>query len=118
MRVAGRNAEQFLAIGQKATYFTGTRHFVNLVENGGLYGFKGIVKIARMMTEAFETEKNPRDFIEIKALGCAENCARLEGAGCGNGAKRTDAGCGNDVIPADDSCRNDRTEMSGGGETV
>lgn len=129
MRVAGRNAEQFLAIGQKATYFTGTRHFVNLVENGGLYGFKGIVKIARMMTEAFETEKNPRDFIEIKALGCAENCARLEGAGCGNGAKRTDAGCGNgekqagagcgnDVISADDSCRNDSAETSGGGETV
>ena len=129
MRVAGRNAEQFLAIGQKATYFTGTRHFVNLVENGGLYGFKGIVKIARMMTEAFETEKNPRDFIEIKALGCAENCARLEGAGCGNGEKRagagcgndekrTDAGCGNDVLSADDSCRNDRTETSGGGETV
>ena len=129
MRVTRRNAPEFLAIGQKATYFTGTRHFVNLVENGGLYGFKGIVKIARMMIEAFETEKNPRDFIEIKALGCAENCARLEGAGCGNGeklagagcgngGKRTDAGCGNDVILADDSCRNDRTETSGGGETV
>jgi hypothetical protein len=118
MRVTRRNAEEFLAIGQKATYFTGTRHFVNLVENGGLYGFKGITEIAHMMVEAFKTEKNPRDFIEIKALGCAENCARLEDAGCGNGAKRIDAGCGNGVILGDDSCRNDRAETSGGGVTV
>ena len=118
MRVAGRNAPEFLAIGQKATYFTGTRHFVNLVENGGLYGFRGITRIAQMMVEAFETEKNPRDFIEIKALGCAENCARLADVGGGNGAKRTDAGCGNGVIPADDSRRNDRAEMSGGGGMV
>ena len=118
MRVARRNAEQFLAIGQKATYFTGTRHFVNLVENGGLYGFRGITGIAQMMIEAFETEKNPRDFIEIKALGCAENCARLEDAGCGNGAKRTDAGCRNGVISADAGCRYDSAETSGEGETV
>ena len=118
MRVTRRNAPEFLAIGQKATYFTGTRHFVNLVENGGLYGFRGITRIAQMMVEAFETEKNPRDFIEIKALGCAENCARLADVGGGNGAKRTDAGCGNGVIPADDSRRNDRAEMSGGGGMV
>ena len=71
-----------------------------------------------MMVEAFKTEKNPRDFIEIKALGCAENCARLEDTGCGNGAKRTDAGCGNGAILGDDSCRNDRAETSGGGEAV
>ena len=88
MRIARRSGADYLAIGQKATYFTGTRHFVNLVENGGLFGFKGITKIAALMTEAFETEKNPRDYIEIKALGCAENCARLEDAGCriGGGA--------------------------------
>jgi hypothetical protein len=118
MRVAGRNAAEFLAIGQKATYFTGTRHFVNLVENGGLYGFKGIAEIAHMMVEAFETEKNPRDFIEIKALGCAENCARLSDAGCGNDAKRTGADCGNNVIPEDDGCRNNSVKTSGGGEMV
>ena len=81
MRVARRDANEFLAIGQKATYFTGTRHFVNLVENGGLYGFRGSKRIAERMIEAFETEKNPRDFIEIKALGCAENCARLADVG-------------------------------------
>ncbi len=118
MRVAGRDSLEFLAIGQKATYFTGTRHFVNLVENGGLYGFKGIVKIARMMIEAFETEKNPRDFIEIKALGCAENCARLEDADCGNDVKCTGAGCGNGVKRAGTGCRNGRAEAPGGGETI
>ena len=118
MRVTRRDAPEFLAIGQKATYFTGTRHFVNLVENGGLYGFRGIIKIAHMMVEAFRTEKNPRDFIEIKALGCTENCARLADAGCANGAKRIDAGSGNGVILADDGCRNDRAETSGGGKMV
>ena len=99
MRVTRRNAERFLAIGQKATYFTGTRHFVNLVENGGLYGFKGITRIAKMMTEAFMAEKNPRDFIEIKALGCAENCARLANAGCVNSSEETtdDVGGGDAV---------------------
>lgn len=79
MRRADRNPEGpgFVAIGQKATYFTGTRHFVNLVENGGLYGFRGIRRLAELIEDAAKLEKDPGKLIQIKALGCTENCARL-----------------------------------------
>ena len=62
-----------LAIGQKAAYFTGTKHFVNIVEGGGLLGFDGIRRMAELMEEAFETERDARDFIQQKGLGC-ESC--------------------------------------------
>lgn len=47
-----------LAIGQKAAYFTGTSHFVNMVEDGGLYGYGGILELAAMMEEAAGEEKD------------------------------------------------------------
>ena len=62
-----------LAIGQKAAWFTDSRHFVNIVEGAGLYGFNGIVKLAGEMKEALECEKEPEDFITRKGLGC-ESC--------------------------------------------
>ena len=79
MRRADRKPEGpgFVAIGQKATYFTGTKHFVNLVENGGLYGFRGIRRLAELIEDAAKLEKDPGKLIQIKALGCTENCARL-----------------------------------------
>ena len=67
----------FVAIGQKATYFTGTQYFVNLVENGGLYGFRGIWRLAQLIEDAAGHKKDPAGLIQIKALGCAENCERL-----------------------------------------
>ena len=59
-----------LAIGQKAAYFTGTRHFVNIVEGGGMYGFDGLRRLAELMEEAYRTERDARDFIQQKGLGC------------------------------------------------
>jgi hypothetical protein len=50
---------------------------VNLVENGGLYGFRGIRRLAELIEDAAKLEKNPGKLIQIKALGCTENCARL-----------------------------------------
>lgn len=81
MRMASREpaGPGFVAIGQKATYFTGTRHFVNLVENGGLYGFRGIRRLAEMIEDAARHAKDPGKLIQIKALGCTENCGRLAG---------------------------------------
>lgn len=70
MRMIPRNEKDVLAIGQKAAWFTGTRHFVNLVEGAGLYGFDGIRKTAELMTEAWEEEKNPEDLIVRKGWGC------------------------------------------------
>lgn len=74
MRVSPRRrAEKTLAIGQKAAWFTGTPFFVNIVQGGGLWGFAGIRTMAGLMTEAFTTEKDARDLIPRKGLGC-ESC--------------------------------------------
>lgn len=62
--------EKTLAIGQKAAYFTGTEYFVNIVEGGGMYGFDGIVRLAGLIKEAFMYQKNVRELIQIKGLGC------------------------------------------------
>lgn len=62
-----------LAIGQKAAYFTGSSNFINMVEGGGYYGFSGIEKLAELMTEAFNEEKDTRCLIQQKGLGC-ESC--------------------------------------------
>lgn len=59
-----------LAIGQKAAYFTGTPHFVNIVEDGGLYGFGGILALAGLMEEGARDEKDVRKLIQIKGWGC------------------------------------------------
>lgn len=71
MRVVSKeNDEKYLAIGQKAAYFTGTNYFVNAVEGGGMYGFDGIVRLCSMMKEAFVNEKDARDILPRKGLGC------------------------------------------------
>ena len=69
----GITGPRLLAIGQKAAWFTGTEHFVNVAESGGYYGFGGIREIARLMEEAFAEKKDPRDLIQRKGYGC-ESC--------------------------------------------
>jgi Nitrogenase component 1 type Oxidoreductase. len=59
-----------LAVGQKAAYFSGTNHFVNIVENGPLWGFDGICRLARMMEDAALHESDMRGMIQVKAWGC------------------------------------------------
>ena len=59
-----------LALGQKAAWFTGTAHFVNLVEGAGLYGFDGICRLAALIEEAMAEEKDTEDLVPRKGLGC------------------------------------------------
>ena len=67
LRVLPRRTERpMLAIGQKAAYFTGTRHFVNIVEGGGMYGFDGICRLCARIEEAFLTARDPRNYIQPK----------------------------------------------------
>ena len=65
-----KETSDFLAIGQKAAHFTHTRHFVNVVEGGGMWGFQAVRETARLMEEAFGEEKNLRGLIQIKGMGC------------------------------------------------
>lgn len=68
--LAEKGPSRWLAIGQKAAHFTGTNHFVNIVEGGGLYGFAAIVTLCQQMEDAFLHEKEMRSLIQIKGMGC------------------------------------------------
>jgi len=73
MRFAGKGVHErgpVLAIGQKAAYFGGTRHFVNIVSGGGMYGFDGVARLAGLMVDAMEHEKDTESVIQHKGLGC------------------------------------------------
>ena len=71
MRFAKRESgEKVLAVGQKAAYFKGTGHFVNVAESGGFYGYDGTERIAALMEEAFIEEKDTRDLVQRKGYGC------------------------------------------------
>ena len=72
-RLAHGGDTKTLALGQKAAWFTGTRHFVNIVEGAGWYGYDGIIKLCRKAQKAFQTEKEPEDILPRKGLGC-ESC--------------------------------------------
>lgn len=71
MRVLPRGGEEkVLAIGQKAAYFSRSRHFVNLVQGEGLYGFDGIRRTAELMMDAYRNEKDTEKLVIQKGWGC------------------------------------------------
>ena len=73
-RVLPRHMEgKVLALGQKAAWFSGSRHFVNLVEGAGWYGFDGIRKLMAAMRQAMAKESEPEEDIVRKGWGC-ESC--------------------------------------------
>ena len=74
MRVLPRKHEgKVLALGQKAAWFTQSPYFVNVVEGAGVYGFDGIRKLANLMIEAYNEEKEVEDLVVRKGWGC-ESC--------------------------------------------
>ena len=73
MRFAGKGVHEsgdVLAIGQKAAYFSGTKHFVNIVSGGGMYGFDGVARLAGLVEDAMTHEKDTERVIQLKGLGC------------------------------------------------
>lgn len=71
MRVLPRGGkEEVLAIGQKAAYFSRSRHFVNLVQGEGLHGFDGIRRTAELMMDAYRVEKDTEKLVIQKGWGC------------------------------------------------
>ena len=65
--------EPVLAIGQKASWFFSTDNFVDIVSNGGLYGFTGITSLAGLIEDAFSIKKDRRTVIQQKGWGCSCN---------------------------------------------
>ncbi len=71
MRVLKRGgSSEILAVGQKAAYFSRSRHFVNLVQGEGLYGFDGIKRTAELMMDAYLNEKDTQKLVVQKGWGC------------------------------------------------
>ena len=68
--MAGKEKTNVLAIGQKAAYFDNTNHFVNVVEGGGMLGYDVILNTLKLMREAYLEEKDMRNLIQIKGMGC------------------------------------------------
>ena len=64
------SGDEFIAIGQKAACYTGTRHLVNIVSGGGWYGFDGIRMMAEAMIEAAGTVSDVERVIQLKGWGC------------------------------------------------
>ena len=74
MRIEPRNQKEVLAIGQKAAYFTGTSHFVNIVENGGLHGYDGIIRLMEFIVDAYQNSKDASKLITIKGMNAGVCC--------------------------------------------
>ncbi|MBR7057218.1 MAG: hypothetical protein IKI35_00665, partial [Stomatobaculum sp.] len=67
----GPGGAKIVAIGQRAAYFHDTNYFVDLVNNDGMYGYRGIVRLMELLTGAFREEKDMRRLIQIKGWGCS-----------------------------------------------
>ncbi|HBZ51318.1 MAG TPA: nitrogenase [Erysipelotrichaceae bacterium] len=59
-----------LAIGPKAAYFENTRHFVNIIEGGGFFGYRGLLSMLKAIEEAYYASKDPALIVPQKGLGC------------------------------------------------
>lgn len=71
MRILSReHGNKVLAIGQKAAYFSGTSHFVNIVEGGGFWGYEAILHLMDLLCEAYRMPKDTKSLIQIKGMGC------------------------------------------------
>lgn len=64
---------KILAIGQKAAFYCQTDYFVDIVANGGYYGFSSIAKTADLMVRAFTEPKDRREVIQHKGWGLCCN---------------------------------------------
>ncbi len=61
-----------LAVGQKSAYFNETDNFVNIIENDGMYGYRGLRRLMREMREAAAQKKPMRELVQVKGgCGCA-----------------------------------------------
>lgn len=62
---------KIIGIGQKSAYFHDTDYFVNIVENDGMYGYRGILRLMELIEEAARVPKPMRELVQIKGWGCS-----------------------------------------------
>ncbi len=74
-RVAKKGDGSTLAIGPKSAWAEDTKHFVNIIEGGGLFGYRGIRELARLIEDAYVNEKDTHDIVPRKAVGLMSCCS-------------------------------------------
>ena len=81
MRFAPRDfPEGLVAVGQKAAWFTGAKHMVNLIEGGPRWGHEGVAELARRIAQAAKHETDVAAVIRIKGYGCLGGVCESEAA--------------------------------------
>lgn len=79
-RTASGADEGLVAIGQKAAWFTGASHMVNLIEGGPLWGHSGVAALAERLAAAARHPADVMKIIRIKGYGClGGECQSEEG---------------------------------------
>ncbi len=74
-RVPDQEAENLVALGQKAAWFEQTGHFVNMIEGGGLWGYEGIRHLCSLLEEASVKELDRMQIIPRKGMGWPSVCS-------------------------------------------
>ena len=69
-RMERHHEGKIIAIGQKSAYFLNTDYFVNIVENDGMYGYRGIIRLMELLTRAALEKKPMKELVQIKGWGC------------------------------------------------
>lgn len=71
MRVVDRHTPYpVLAIGQQAAYYNSTEHFVDVIVNAGMYGYRGIQHLMELMKDAYQHPKDIAENVQRKGWGC------------------------------------------------
>lgn len=65
-----KEQEKVLAIGQKSAYYEHTAHFVNLIADGGHWGYEAIVSLSEEIVSAINERKPVEEIITVKGWGC------------------------------------------------
>jgi nitrogenase molybdenum-iron protein alpha/beta subunit len=63
-----RRIEESLAIGLSGAYLTGSAYLLDMIDDGGLYGYHGVKTLAERMTAAVERKADLRAVIESYGL--------------------------------------------------
>lgn len=66
--------DDIVAIGQKAAFFTGATHMVNLIEGGAYWGHVGMRQLALDLAKAAEMPIDVDRLISVKGYGCNGCC--------------------------------------------
>lgn len=69
-----KKRDDIVAIGQKAAFYTGSTHMLNMIEGGPWWGHTGMRALAVALTEAARAPVDVDRIISIKGYGCNGCC--------------------------------------------